>query len=163
MVSPSAINWLSHALWRHDTRLHRHCEFNNLSMSIPHYCLLVTSNTNWPSGPQQEVFKRVGPLHGRVLRLEIKRRHLLTAIDWAHKQLHMLDKCQNIRVRSSEHGCLQRSVCKQQDHYATVSVSCYILNSRYVVIHSDLPLFSDWLGQTSPHWLLCIVPLKQLP
>lgn len=60
--------------------------FSMITSHIPS----ITPNRNWPSGPQEEVFKRVGTLHSGILCLQIKRTHLLTAINWTHKHRNML-------------------------------------------------------------------------
>lgn len=61
------------------------------------HILSVTSGRNWPSRPQEEVFKCVGTLHSRVLRLQIKGKHLLTVINQQANTRVM----ENVRISDS--------------------------------------------------------------
>lgn len=132
-------------IWANKTQFNLRSWF----IGIKFYCLLVTSGRNWPSGPQEEVFKRVGTLHSRVLGLKIKRRHLLTEINCTHEQIHMLEY-QSIRAMSSHHSWNPL----HSHHYAIVSFSCYTLKSKKAFCNSQQSPTSLWLGQTSTDWLL---------
>lgn len=115
------------------------------------HILLDTSSRNWPSGPQEEIFKCVGTLHSRVLRLQINRKQLLTVVgQQAHTHVR---EYQNIRDGSLRQDW---NPLHSQHHYTRVSFSCYILNSKKPFCNSQQPSTAPWLGQTSPDWLLII-------
>lgn len=113
------------------------------------HILFVTSCRNWPSGPQQEVFKCVRPLHSRVLCLQIKRRHLLAVINWTHKYT-----LGGVRISESWVYRTAATLC--------TAIPGSLCNGELLPLHRKVFCNTQqspttlWLGQTSPHRLLTI-------
>lgn len=107
------------------------------------HILSIASNRNWPSGPQEEVFKCVGTLHSGILCLQIKWTHLLTAINSIHKHINMLA---GIKLSKSWVYSTAPTLCTAIT-WSLCNAELLLLHieqqKKSFAIHSDLPLQSE--------------------
>lgn len=106
----------------------------------------------WPSRSQEEVFKSVGPLHSRVLCLQIKRR-FVDRIQVNTKANGHVRRYQNITVTSVQHGYNPLDSHPGIIMQRRASPVTYWTAER-VFCNSQQSHAALWLGETSPRWTL---------
>lgn len=111
----------------------------------------VTSDRNWPSGTQEEVFESVRTLHSRVLCLQIKRGGgvFVNSDQSASKYT-----CESVRISESwVHSTWNLAHSTSKHHYARASFSHYLLICKTLFCNSWQFPIAGCSGQTSADWL----------